>query len=438
VVDPRRDVDEYLAEAAAQRLTIKYVIETHLHADFVSGHQELAQRTGAEIVFSHRAGAQFPHRAVREGDELRLGPARLRFLETPGHTPEGLSVLVFETADDARPTKVLTGDTLFIGDVGRPDLVGSKGYSAEEMASMLYDSVQGKLMTLPDDVLVYPAHGAGSLCGRNMSKETFSTLGEQRRTNHALRRMSRAAFVEMATRDLPEAPSYFARDVELNRGGAAPIPSEPLPAALPPAEVARRAGTGATILDVRPAAAFAAGHVPGSVNIGLSGQFAPWSGALVPAERPVVVVAEGEDEVREAVLRLARVGIEKVDGYLDGGVRAWERDGRALGSLDAVTVSLLRERLAAEPALQVLDVRRPPEYAEGHVPGAVNVSLDSLAAAAIPLDPGRPTAVVCAGGYRSAAGASLLLRRGFGTVLNVLGGTGAWVAAGYATEPKMP
>jgi hydroxyacylglutathione hydrolase len=438
VIDPRRDVDEYIDEARAHGFAIKYVIETHLHADFVSGHQELAARTGAEIVFGHRAGAAFPHRAVQEGDEIRVGRVVLRVLETPGHTPEGISLLVFEGDEARAPRMVLTGDTLFIGDVGRPDLVGSKGFTAEQMASLLYDSVHGKLMGLGDDVLVYPAHGAGSLCGRSMSQETFSTMGEQRRSNHALQPMSRDEFVRMATSELPEVPPYFARDVEMNRAGAAPVAEEALPSALSPAEVDTRRRAGATVLDVRSAAAFGTAHVPGSLHIGLGGQFAPWSGTLVPADRGVVLVADGESDVGEARLRLARVGIERVEGFLAGGIAAWERDGLALASLPHITVSDLHERLAQEPGVYVVDVRRPSEYAAGHLPRAVNVPLDRLAGAGLPLDPAQPIAVVCAGGYRSSAAASLLQQRGFASLLNVVGGTAAWVQAGYDVERDAP
>jgi hydroxyacylglutathione hydrolase len=437
VIDPRRDVDEYIDEARAHGFAIKYVVETHLHADFVSGHRELAARTGAEIVFGHRAGAAFPHRAVREGDEIRVGRVTLRVLETPGHTPESISLLVFE-GDERRPRLVLTGDTLFIGDVGRPDLVGSKGFTAEQMASLLYDSVHGKLMQLGDDVLVYPAHGAGSLCGRSMSEETFSTMGEQRRSNHALQPMSREEFVQMATSELPEVPPYFARDVEMNRTGAAAIPEAALPPAMSPTEVAARGRAGATVLDVRSAAAFGTAHVPGSLHIGLSGQFAPWSGTLVPADRGVILVADGEPEVREATLRLARVGVEKVEGFLAGGIAAWERAGLLLASLEHVTVSELHDRLGREPGLQVLDVRRPAEYASGHVPRSVNLPLDRLVGDVVPLEPSRPIAVVCAGGYRSSAAGSVLQRRGFANLINVVGGTAAWVKAGYDVERAAP
>jgi glyoxylase-like metal-dependent hydrolase (beta-lactamase superfamily II)/rhodanese-related sulfurtransferase len=435
VVDPRRDVDEYIGEAEARGLRIRFVIETHLHADFVSGFRELAERTGAAVVFGRKAGATFPHLAVREGDELRLGALALRFLETPGHTPEGMSILVFDRPAASEPRMVLTGDTLFIGDVGRPDLAGSRGYTPEAMASMLYESLHEKLLRLPDAVAVYPAHGAGSLCGRNMSKETSSTIGEQRRTNYALQPMPKERFVRMVTADLPELPRYFSMDAAINREGAPPIADRPLPPPLSPAEVRRRAEEGSVVLDVRSPAAFGTGHVPGSIQIGLAGQFASWAGTLLDPGRAIVVVADDADGVREAVLRLSRVGLETVAGYLDGGIAAWDRDRLPLGTLPQITVGELKERIAEAPGLVVLDVRRPAEYQAGHVPGAVPVPLDRLEQEWRRLDPGRATAVVCAGGYRSSAATSLLKRRGFRDLANVVGGTAAWMAAGYPTEP---
>ncbi|HXB53508.1 MAG TPA: rhodanese-like domain-containing protein [Vicinamibacteria bacterium] len=437
VVDPRRDVDEYLEEARVRRLAIRYVIETHLHADFVSGHRELAERTGAEIVFGARAGAGLPHRAVREGDELRIGTLVLRFLETPGHTPESICILVTDTGVAPEPRMVLTGDTLFIGDVGRPDLVGAKGFAPETMAGMLYDSLHGKILKLPDAVEVYPAHGAGSLCGRNMSSEKSSTIGQERRTNYALQPMSRANFIKMMTADLPEAPSYFPLDVALNRQGAAPLRDHPLPPALAPEMATRLGEQGATFLDVRPASAFGAGHVPRSVNIGLSGQFASWAGTLLPAGHPLLIVGEDEAGVREAVTRLARVGLESVAGYLQGGLAAWDRAGRPVWTLPQITVDELRARVReGRPGLQVVDVRRPGEYAAGHVPGALSRPLDRLEREIGTLDPARPTAVICAGGYRSSAATSLLRPRGFSDLSNVVGGTSAWIAAGYEVETQ--
>jgi glyoxylase-like metal-dependent hydrolase (beta-lactamase superfamily II)/rhodanese-related sulfurtransferase len=434
VVDPRRDVDEYVEEAARRGLRILWVLETHLHADFVSGHRELAERTGATIVFGAKAGATFPHRAVKDGDEIRLGTVVLRFLETPGHTPESVSILVTDTAVSPEPRMVLTGDTLFIGDVGRPDLVGARGLSAEAMAGMLYDSLHGKLLTLPDAVEVYPAHGAGSLCGRNISKERSSTIGEQRRLNWALRPMPRDEFVRLVTVDLPEVPAYFPLDVEKNRAGALPLAGRPQPSALRP-EDARRLGTeGASLLDVRPGAAFGTGHVPGSLNIGLSGEFASWAGSLLPAGQPIVLVADDEEEVREAAVRLARVGLESVAGYLDGGVAAWDRAGFPLATVPQITVDELAALVREPGGLQVVDVRRAGEYAAGHVPGARSHPLDRLAHEAAGIDRALPTAVICAGGYRSSAAASLLLRHGFRDLRNVVGGTSAWAGAGLPVE----
>jgi glyoxylase-like metal-dependent hydrolase (beta-lactamase superfamily II)/rhodanese-related sulfurtransferase len=428
VVDPRRDVQEYLDEAEAQGLAIRYVIETHLHADFVSGHLELAERTGATVVMGARAGALFAHRAVSDGDELRLGRVVLRFLETPGHTPESLCVVVTDTAASAQPRLVLTGDTLFIGDVGRPDLACGPDASPAAMAEMLYDSLHGKLLTLPDAVEVYPAHGAGSLCGRNISKETSSTIGEQRRGNWALQPMGRSEFVRALTADLPEAPAYFSYDAALNRRGAPALADRPRPRALSPEDAEDQVARGAIALDVRGGPAFAAGHLAGSLHVGLDGQFASWAGALLPPDRPLVIVAEDEAAVDQTATRLARVGLDTVAGYLAGGVRAWSDSGRPLLRLAQVTVDELQRRMDAEPGLRVLDVRRPGEYAAGHVPGAISLPLDRLQREWP--DAGAPTAVICAGGYRSSAAASLLEAHGVSNLVNVVGGTSAWMASG--------
>ena len=436
VVDPQRDVDEYIAEAEANDLQIKYVIETHLHADFVSGHQELAARTGAEIVFGEQANAEFPHRAVRDGGEIKLGKVVLRFIETPGHTPEGICVLVVDTEVSNEPQKILTGDTLFIGDVGRPDLAGGKGYTPQMMAEMMYESLHEKIMKLPDEVEVYPAHGAGSMCGKNMSKETSSTIGEQRRFNYALRPMTKEQFVSMMTADLPEAPAYFPRDAEINRAGARELSELSPPKALSPQEVSELHEQEHVLLDVRSAAEFGAGHVPGSVNIGLGGQFAIWAGSLIPLNSSIVVIADTSEQVDESVVRLARVGIENVKGYLEGGVENWRRAGLPIDSIPQVSVNELKEKLAASEELQVVDVRRPAEFGNGHVPRALNAPLATLdrVAEELPFEKDKPTAVICAGGYRSSAAASLLEQLGFTNLLNVSGGTGAWINAGYPVE----
>jgi len=417
IVDPQRDVDHYLDEAARQGLTIRYVIETHLHADFVSGHRELAARSGAEIVIGADAGAAFPHRVVRDGNVLPLGTIDLHALATPGHTPESMSWLVVE---GGRPVKVLTGDTLFIGDVGRPDLAGARGFTPQAMAAMLYDSLHAKLLTLPDDVEVWPAHGAGSACGRNISTETSSTIGMQRRTNYALQPMTRDAFVAMMTTDLPPAPPYFSRDAEMNRAGARPLADVMAAGPLPCDAVMEELNRGALPLDVRDAAQFAARHVDGAINVGLDGQFASWCGTILPHDAPLVVIAENAARAREAIMRLARVGIESVSGYLVG------TEGLPCLPTTRITV----DELAAK-GLEVVDVRRPAEYEAGHVPGARNVPLAEL-----PQRLGEITAadvaVICAGGYRSSIAASLLARSG-ANVVDVAGGTSAWIAAGLPT-----
>ena len=432
VVDPQRDVDEYLAEATAHDLKIKYVIETHLHADFVSGHQEIAARTGAQIIFGAQAGAAFEHRAVHDGEEIKMGSVVLRFIETPGHTPEGICVLITAPGE---PPKLLTGDTLFIGDVGRPDLAGGKGYTPQTMASMMYDSLHDKILKLPDEVEVYPAHGAGSMCGRNMSKETSSTIGEQRNFNYALKPMSKEEFVTMMTTDLPEAPVYFPKDAEINRSGARGLSELQPPQPLTPQQVVELRDEGHVLLDVRSAADFGAAHVPGSTNIGLGGQFAMWAGSLIPLNASIVVIADTGAQVDETVVRLARVGIENVKGYLEGSVQSWRDAGLPLDAIPQVSVAELNERLANRD-MQILDVRRPAEYVNGHVPRALNAPLASLDKSLGPLNlqKDKLTAVICAGGYRSSAAASLLQQQGFSNLLNVAGGTGAWVNAGYTVE----
>ena len=440
VVDPQRDVDQYIAEAAANGLQIKYVIETHLHADFVSGHRELAERTGAEIVFSKHAGATFPHRAVGEGDELRIGKAVLRIMETPGHTPESISILVTDGEDSTQPQRILTGDTLFVGDVGRPDLAGGKGYTPAMMAGMMYDTLHDKLLQLPDEVEVYPAHGAGSMCGKNMSKETSSTIGQQRKFNYALQPMSKTEFVQMMTSDLAAAPDYFAKDAEINRGGAEALSElpklQPLTAESVRELTMQTGGSRYIVLDVRSAVDFGDGHLPGSINVGLGGQFAIWSASLIPMEAPLVIVAESEEKVAEARMRLARVGLENVKGYLQGGVESWRAAGFELATVPQISVDQLHELIQSEAELQVIDVRRPAEYESGHVGPAVAAPLADLPKTipSLGVAPTQKTAVICAGGYRSSAATSILEQHGFTNLLNVTGGTGAWIKAGYPVK----
>ena len=429
VVDPRRDVEEYLEEAKREGLAIRHILETHLHADFVSGHHELAERTGAKVYISGKAGAKFAHVPVKEEDEISFGDVTLRFLETPGHTPESVCVLVFDRAkSEEEPQAVLTGDTLFIGDVGRPDLHGAT-ITPQEAAGMLYDSLHGKLLRLPDSVAVYPAHGAGSLCGRNISSETSSTIGQQRLGNHALRSMTREQFIAMMTADLPEAPAYFARDVAINRSGAARLDQLPEPRALSPETASARQKSGAILLDTRPSALYGSAHVPGSIHIGLSGQFASWAGILFPPDSEIVLIAEDAERIREARMRLARVGIENVPGYLAGGVEAWRAAGFPVASTEQIGVGELALRIRERAVDTVLDVRRPAEWRAGHIPSATHHTLSALPGSAPPLDPARPVAVICGGGYRSSIATSLLEQKGFTRLVNVTGGMGAWSEA---------
>ncbi len=424
VVDPSRDVEMYIEEAAAHGLVIRWVLETHLHADFVSGHLELAARTGATIGIGHRAGAAFAHRALREGDRITLGGAAFDVLETPGHTPESLSFVVREHADDREPWGVLTGDTLFVGDVGRVDILSSR-LPVEELAGLLYDSLHGKLLKLPDATRVYPAHGAGSLCGRGISQERWSTLGQERRTNAALAVRSREVFVADVTRDVPETPVYFLHSRDLNQAGPAVLAEREMPPALEPrAFAAAAAAAGALVLDTRAAAAFGAGHVPGALNVPLDGQYASWVGTLVrPEQRVLLLVDPGRAE--GAGVRLARVGYENVVGLLDGGCDAWRAAGLPVASIRQEPI----ER-AVTPERRVLDVRRPREWQASHPEGAVHIPLAELEQRAGELDAAADWVVVCAGGYRSSIATSLLERAGHRRLINGVGGMDAYRRAG--------
>jgi glyoxylase-like metal-dependent hydrolase (beta-lactamase superfamily II)/rhodanese-related sulfurtransferase len=452
VVDPQRDVELYLEEAARQGLKIAYVVETHLHADFVSGHRELAARTGATICVGARAGAKFSHRALAEGDQIRFGHCVLKILETPGHTPESLCVLVTDLERGPEPWAVLTGDTLFIGDVGRPDL--SPEHTPQQLAGMLYDSLHRKLLALPDGVEVYPAHGAGSLCGRNISPERRSTIGKERAFNYALQPMSREEFVRLLTAELPDRPGYFAVDAEINRAGAAPLAELPELPALAPQQVSGKLAEGAVVLDTRAAAQFGAGHLPGAIHIALSGQYASWAGTLIGLDRPIVLVAEDPERLQESRMRLARVGIENLAGYLEGGVTTWERAGLPLGQVPQISVLDLYQQLCDQPAeIQVVDVRNPLEWESGHIAQATLKPLgrfalgagDALKSLLADLSPAKPVAVHCKSGYRSSIATSLLERAGYRGALNVVGGFDAWQAhklpverSGTSHEPAAP
>jgi hydroxyacylglutathione hydrolase len=426
IIDPQRDVEQYLAEAAANDQRIKYIIETHSHADFVSGHLELAEKTGAEIVYGERANTRFPTHKVKDGDELGVGNVKLKFLETPGHTPEGITIVAENTEDPSAPLKIFTGDTLFIGDVGRPDLIGSKGFTADEMAGMLYDSLHEKILPLPDETEVYPAHGAGSLCGKSLSKETWSTLGMQRKSNYALQPMTKAEFVRIVAANQPEVPAYFSKSAAKNLQGSAALEALPLPVALSTEEIRDFDGV---VIDVRQNTEYGAAHIPNAVNIGLGGQFASWSGTLIPIGTPVAIAAETGEQVEQAFMRLARVGHESVRGFI-----LMKDYAGPLKSVEQVPVAEVRALTETEKYLQFVDVRRPAEHSAGHAVRALNIPLDSLSKELDRLDPETPTYVICQSGYRSSLGASILENAGFKKVYNVAGGTQAWIDAGFATE----
>jgi len=425
VVDPQRDVEIYLQAAQENGLRIAHIIETHLHADFVSGHRELAARTGAKIYLGAKAGATFPHVAVKDGEEIRLGRCLLRFLETPGHSADSISIVVTDLERSPQPWGVLTGDTLFIGEVGRPDL--SPHHTPRQLASMLYDSLHSKLLELPDSVEIFPAHGAGSLCGRNISPERRSTIGKERALSYALQPMSREAFIDLVTADLPERPEYFFRDKEINRDGAPSLGELSPLAALTPQEVAQKQAAGAMVLDTRSIVRFGAGHVPGSIHIALCGQFASWAGTLIGIGPSVVLVAEDAERVEESRVRLARIGVENVVGYLDGGVLAWDRAGMRIEEVPQISALQLYEQLRDEPdGVQVVDVRRPMEWRAGHIERALLKPLDKLPTLLTDLNPDKPVAVYCQSGYRSSIGTSFLKSAGFKQTMNVVGGFDAW------------
>jgi len=423
VVDPQRDVEMYLNAAGKQGVAVRHIFETHLHADFVSGHRELAARTGAKIYMGAQAGATFPHVPVREGFELNFGKAMLRVLETPGHTPESICLVVTDREKSSSPWAVLTGDTLFIGDVGRPDL--SPRHTPVQLAGMLYDSLHGKLLTLADSVLVYPAHGAGSLCGKNMRAEKSSIIGTERLTNYALQIKNREDFVAQLTSNLPARPEYFFRDAEINRAGAPALSELPPLRSISPRELKSMLEDGEIALDVRPGEEFAASHVPGSVNIALSGQFASWAGTVLGLASHPVLIAASDEQLEEARLRLARVGIEALDGYLQGGVSAWRQAGLPVATLPQLTASELKAQLQSGN-MQVLDVRREAEWDAGHIENAIWWPLDNFKVSPPEIDREARIAMHCKGGYRSMIAASLLQRAGFKNVINVIGGFDAW------------
>jgi hydroxyacylglutathione hydrolase len=424
VVDPQRDVDQYVKEAEAYGLRIERVIETHFHADFLSGHLELADRTGAVISYGPGAEAEFPIEHLEDGQRRVLGDVEIEVRSTPGHTPESISLVVYDHRVDPEPRAVLTGDTLFIGDVGRPDLLSSEGMDATDLARCLYRSLHDKLLTLPDATIVFPGHGAGSACGKQLSTETSSTIAEQRAHNYALQPMSEDEFVAIVTEGQPTTPMYFPFSAHRNRQAHPLLEEHEPPPKLTVEEVLDAAGRGAAILDTREPADFAAGHLAGSINVGLGGRFSEYTGDVVRPDQPIVLVCDPGHEL-EARVRLGRIGFDVVVGALDDlGTALATHPDRFVPSSRLTAGELAAALDEAVP--QVVDVRNPGETSGGAIQGAVNIPLPHLLDRLDELDRGRPTVVYCAGGYRSSIAASVLAARGFSDVSDLLGGYEAW------------
>lgn len=432
----RSDIAQYLTDAKAGGYAIRYVLLTHFHADFLAGHIELRNQAGARICLGRRAQAEFDHMPLSDGDVVEFGDVRLKIMETPGHTPEGISILVHDlTKSETIPEAVLTGDTLFIGDVGRPDLLASIGVTAEELAAMLYESV-GRLRELPDSTLVYPAHGAGSLCGKSLSRETVSTIGEQKRVNYALQPMPFETFRELVTAEQPEVPGYFVYDAVLNRQErpdlAASLRTSLRPLSL--SEVLQLQSSGAQLLDVRSAVDFEAASLTGSLNIALRGSYATWCGSLLSHDRPIVVLAESGSE-EEAVMRLGRIGFDNVAGFLEGGMEALRDDPQLVRMIPRITAAELADQRTAPAAPVVLDVRSEKEHGIVHLAGSLNIPLNHLRERLAEVPSDCPVVVHCEGGYRSAIACSLLSQAGRSNFQDLVGGIKAWIATSLPTEP---
>ena len=425
VVDPQRDIAQYLADAEDKGLSIELVLETHFHADFLSGHLELAGATGAEIGFSSVAETEYEIRPLADGERVSLGEVVLEFRHTPGHTPESVSIVVWEHADDEMPYGVLTGDTLFIGDVGRPDLLASVGFTRHELATKLYDSLHDKLLTLPDDTRVFPAHGAGSACGKNLSTELSSTIGAQRQENYALLAPDRETFVDLVTEGQVPAPGYFLHDATMNKKQRALMEETTAPRAMSWEEVESAVAAGALLVDGRDPVEFARGHLRGAVNIGLEGRYAEFAGSVVPVDADIVLFVEPGAEL-EAKNRLGRIGFDRVLGHVVRPFEVLQAHAEHAQVASRLTPVDFEERRRELGELQLVDVRNPGEHALGTVPGAVNIPVGQLPNRLDELDPNRPTVVYCAGGYRSSVAASLLRTEGFGDVSDIVGGYGAW------------
>ncbi len=433
VIDPRRDVDAYLDWARAHGVRIAAILETHVHADFVSGAPELAAATGAP-VYASRLGAQgFPHEPLDDGGEVRVGRLRLKALWTPGHTPEHLAFLLFDPEVGDEPQALFSGDTLFVGEVGRPDLLGQE--QTQRLAGQLFHTVTARLSRLPDDLVVYPGHTAGSACGKKIGDAPSTTIGQEKLANYAFHARAEGDFIARILADMPAPPTYYPIMKRVNKAGATPLADLARGEALPPDEVAARQAAGALVIDARTPAAFGSGHVPGAFFAGLGPNFLAWLGWLAPYDRDLILILDDEADFAAARAELRRIGLDRVVGYLADGMEAWRAGGRDEVTLPQLSVRALQERLSGGAPLAVLDVRGDDEWASGHIAGASHTFAGLIAqGAAIPLDEAAgPIAVICGSGYRSSIANSLLQARGYTTLLNVSGGMTAWQAAGLPT-----
>lgn len=422
VIDPLRDVDSYIKMAEEQGVKIKYVFETHFHADFVSGHLELSKKTGAPIVYGPDTKANFPIHLAKDGEEFSIGKLKIKAIHTPGHTLESTSYLLND--ENGTPYCIFTGDTLFVGDVGRPDLF-SGNLSKEELAGIMYDTLQNKIKTLADNIIVYPAHGPGSACGKSLGPETYSTIGAQKQSNYALQDMTKDEFIKTITEGLSKPPAHFPINARINKEGYESL-DEVMATAMQPLSVEEfkaKEKAGAWILDTRPATVFTEGFVPNSISIGLDGRYAEWAGILLPFTQPLILVTEPGKE-KESAIRLARVGIDNVQGYLNGGVEAWSNAGEQLDMIIDIEADELAMDIPHDNKLEIIDVRKPGEFEAGHIQGANNVPLDTMVDPAniAMIDGDDNLYIHCAGGYRSVIAASLLKRQGYHNLRNVLGG----------------
>ncbi len=426
IIDPLRETSPYIERAASRNARIKYVLETHFHADFVSGHLDLSKKTGAPIVYGPNAKPAFEAHIAKDGEELKLGKVTIKVLHTPGHTMESTCYLLID--ENGKPHSIYTGDTLFIGDVGRPDLAQKAGsLTQEDLAGFLYDSLHTRIMTLPDDVIVYPAHGAGSACGKNMSKETFDTLGNQKATNYALKAASKEQFIKEVTDGLMPPPAYFPQNVAMNKGVIPSVDAvkEKGMRALTPDQFELVAESeGALMLDTRGAQTFKDGFVPRSINIGIKGDFAPWVGSMIPDVKQPLLLVTDEGMEEEVVTRLARVGYDQVLGYLKGGIGAWRSAGKELDTIESIPATEFATRMEKAP-LHIVDVRKDGEWQASRVKGAHHASLQFINEHLAAFSKDEPNYIHCAGGYRSMVAASLLKARGYHNVIDVAGGFNA-------------